>query len=58
MFHLHVGGQVIRTTGEHPFFAYNKGWVNANQLALGDYLLGDDNRLFAAITPPPRSCPS
>ena len=28
--HLHVGGQVIRTTGEHPFFAYNKGWVKAS----------------------------
>jgi RHS repeat-associated protein len=40
--HLHVGGRVIRTTDEHPFFAYEKGWVKARDLVGGDYLLGMD----------------
>jgi hypothetical protein len=40
--HLHVGGQVIRTTPEHPFYAYDKGWVPAMTLAAGDRLLGED----------------
>jgi hypothetical protein len=47
IFHLHVVGQVIRTTGKHPFFAYNKGWMEANQLAAGDYVLADDARWVA-----------
>jgi hypothetical protein len=46
--HLHVDGKLIRTTGKHPFFAYNKGWVNANELAVGDYLLTDDGQ-WAAV---------
>jgi hypothetical protein len=40
--HLHVGGQVIETTPEHPFYAYDKGWVPAMTLAAGDRLLGED----------------
>ncbi len=30
IFHLHVGGKVIRTTKEHPFWVQGKGWVTAN----------------------------
>ena len=37
--HLHVGGQVIRTTDEHPFYVYNRGWVAVAELAAGMYLL-------------------
>jgi hypothetical protein len=45
--HLHVGGQVIRTTAEHPFFAYNKGWITAGELRVGDRLLGRDGEWTA-----------
>ena len=41
---LHVGGQVIRTTGEHPFFKYNKGWLKAAALIPGDRLLCSDGQ--------------
>ena len=37
--HLHVGGQVVRTTGEHPFYAYDRGWVPVSELADGDSIL-------------------
>jgi RHS repeat-associated protein len=42
--HIHVGGKVIRTTGEHPFFAKSKGWVAAKELRSGDQLLCADDR--------------
>jgi hypothetical protein len=35
---LHVNGRVIRTTGEHPFWVRDRGWVNANQLEAGHEL--------------------
>ena len=38
---LRLGGQVIRTTAEHPFFR-NGEWVNANELQPGDLLLCED----------------
>ncbi|WP_088255973.1 glycohydrolase toxin TNT-related protein [Fimbriiglobus ruber] len=41
---LRVGGQVIRTTAEHPFYAWDKGWTAANLLAVGDRVLGEDGR--------------
>jgi Pretoxin HINT domain len=31
--------QSIRTTAEHPFYQYGKGWVAANELEPGDRLL-------------------
>jgi hypothetical protein len=34
--HLHVGGQVFRTTPEHPFYASSKGWTAAGALQPGD----------------------
>jgi hypothetical protein len=42
IFHLHVGGQVIRTTGEHPFWVRGRGWVAARELLAGDLLGGHD----------------
>ncbi len=36
--HVHVEGELIRTTGEHPFYEYTKGWINANELQAGDQL--------------------
>jgi hypothetical protein len=35
---LHVGGQLIKTTGEHPFYVENRGWLPAKELAVGDML--------------------
>ncbi|QVL34975.1 hypothetical protein KIH39_21220 [Telmatocola sphagniphila] len=42
IFHLQVENQVIRTTGEHPFFAEGKGWVDAQELLIGDRVLGSN----------------
>ena len=35
---LHVGGQVLRTTVEHPFWVKDIGWVPAGSLKSGDLL--------------------
>ena len=32
---VHVGGQVIRTTAEHPFWVKDRGWVDAHNWWLG-----------------------
>jgi len=37
--HLHVGGQVIRTTAEHPFYVDGKGWKPAGDLEVGNQLV-------------------
>jgi hypothetical protein len=42
--HLHVGGQVIGTTAEHPFYERVKGWVAARELEAGDELSSHDGR--------------
>lgn len=42
--HVHVGGQVIGTTAEHPFFAHGRGWVPAGQLRPGDILSTSDGQ--------------
>ena len=36
---ISIGGNVIRTTSEHPFYAIDIGWVSANKLVKGDKLL-------------------
>jgi hypothetical protein len=36
--HLHAGGEVIRTTPEHPFYAESKGWTAAGPLKPGNRL--------------------
>jgi hypothetical protein len=40
--HVHAGGEVIATTGKHPFFVHGKGWVQASLLQAGDELVGHD----------------
>jgi hypothetical protein len=45
---LRVGGRVIKTTAEHPFFARGKGWAAAGDLRAGDLLAGRDGR-WAAV---------
>ena len=45
IWHLHVNGQGIRNTTEHPFFEKTKGWVKAGLLSIGDVLLGKDGEL-------------
>ncbi len=42
--HLHVGDQVIKTTGVHPFFVLGKDWILANEIKPGDRLVGHDNQ--------------
>jgi RHS repeat-associated protein len=42
VWHVHVGGQVIRTTAEHPFFVEVRGWTPANRLQVGDRLVTAD----------------
>src|SRR5262249_35098235 len=44
--HLHVGGQVIKTTAEHPFWVDARGWVDARDLRQGDLLCGHDGRFL------------
>lgn len=44
IWHLHVAGQVVRTTSEHPFWVVGKGWTPAHELAPGDLLLSRENR--------------
>ena len=44
---MRVGGQVVRTTDEHPFYVLGKGWVKAAFLEVGQLLLGHDGRLTA-----------
>ena len=36
--HLHIGGEVIRTTPEHPFFVVGTGWTAAGALEEGDQI--------------------
>jgi hypothetical protein len=36
---LHVGGRIIRTTGDHLLFVRDRGWAAAQTLAPGDELL-------------------
>ncbi|MGB5970211.1 MAG: polymorphic toxin-type HINT domain-containing protein, partial [Spirulinaceae cyanobacterium] len=39
---LYVDGEVISTTGEHPFWVADKGWVEAKDLQVGDLLQTDE----------------
>ena len=45
--HLHIRGEVIRTTLEHPFYVQNKGWMPASELQPGDLLSSHDGRWIA-----------
>ena len=39
LLNVHLGSGVIRVTGNHPFFAVNRGWTRADRLNVGDLLL-------------------
>ena len=43
--HLHVGGEVIRTSTEHPFWVHGRGWLPASQLGIGDLLVSHDGQV-------------
>jgi hypothetical protein len=47
IWHLHAGGELIRTTGEHPFYVVGKGWTDACFLQAGDLLCSRDGRTVA-----------
>lgn len=38
---IRAGGQVIGTTGEHPFYVQDEGWRRARELKPGDVLAGE-----------------
>jgi len=44
---LRVGGKLIRTTGEHPFFVRGKAWTAAKNLEEGDLLRSHDGQWLA-----------
>ena len=44
IWHLHIGGEVIRTTAEHPFWVMGKGWTETNQLQAGDLLASHEGQ--------------
>jgi intein/homing endonuclease len=41
---MHVAGQVIRTTAEHPFYVKDHGWTAAGELRVGDLLASHDSQ--------------
>jgi hypothetical protein len=45
---LRVGGRLIRTTAEHPFWVQGRGWVAARELRAGDVLVGHDGHEVVA----------
>jgi len=46
---LHLGGRVIGTTLEHPFYADGKGWTATAELACGDRIPGMDPKETVAV---------
>jgi hypothetical protein len=45
---VHVAGQIIRTTAEHPFHVVGLGWIPARMLAIGD-LVSARNGLLVPV---------
>jgi hypothetical protein len=41
---LRIGGRLIRTTGEHPFYVKGKGWMPAKEIQPGEELSSHDGR--------------
>jgi len=46
-YNITVGGEVITTTDEHPFWIVGKGWVKSKKLAVGDVLTTSDGKELA-----------
>ena len=44
IWNLHVGAKIIRTTAEHPFYVYDKGWRTTAELQIGDLLSSHDGQ--------------
>ncbi|WP_426448479.1 polymorphic toxin-type HINT domain-containing protein [Paenibacillus sp. S-38] len=44
IFYLHIGGEVIEVTGEHPFWLDDKGWTLVKDLKVNDLLVTSDGR--------------
>jgi hypothetical protein len=42
---LYIDGEVISTTGEHPFWTPDKGWVEAKDLTVGSLVQTEDGRV-------------
>jgi hypothetical protein len=42
---LYIDGEVISTTGEHPFWTPDKGWVEAKDLVVGSLVQTSDGRV-------------
>ena len=45
IWNVHVAGQILRTTAEHPFYVLGRGWIPTKMLGIGDLLLTRDGRL-------------
>lgn len=45
LYDLYVDGEVISTTGEHPFWTPEIGWVEAKDLTVGSLLQTADGRV-------------
>lgn len=43
-YNITVGGEVITTTDEHPFWIVKKGWVESKNLVVGDVLTNADGK--------------
>ena len=46
-YNITVGGEVITTTDEHPFWIVGKGWVKSQDLLVGDILTTSENKELA-----------
>ncbi|WP_447663665.1 polymorphic toxin-type HINT domain-containing protein [Paenibacillus sp. D51F] len=46
-YNITVGGEVITTTDEHPFWIIGKGWVESKNLVVGDVLTTSDGKELA-----------
>jgi hypothetical protein len=49
IWHVQVKGKVIRTTSEHPFYVWGKGWRAARELEIGDRFRSHDGRMVEEV---------
>uniref|UniRef100_UPI001FE48C33 polymorphic toxin-type HINT domain-containing protein n=1 Tax=Paenibacillus koleovorans TaxID=121608 RepID=UPI001FE48C33 len=42
IYNIHVGGQIIESTFNHPFYVEDKGWTFVKDLKVGDLLVQND----------------
>ncbi|WP_010500978.1 polymorphic toxin-type HINT domain-containing protein [Paenibacillus elgii] len=46
-YNITVGGEIITTTDEHPFWIIGRGWVESKNLVVGDVLTTSDGKELA-----------